>query len=217
MKLIDMSVNTFVRRIWDDNVYLVRRLSKYNFVFMNYHTGLENWINANEVKNDSIVWEHTDYEYCDKYGIEIDKIKIKKEPKMKREVNYIGGDYKIAMCSYKGETRQYAFKMSIDTVVPDNAICVVESSNGYDLVRIVEVLDNNIDNAEVVSKATAWVVDVIDMTTHNARIDATKKREYIIQQLEEKKKALEAVSMYQLLADLDPEAKLLVEQLKTLK
>jgi len=58
---------------------------------------------------------------------------------------------------------------------------------------------------------------LIDMTTHNARIDATKKREYIIQQLEEKKKALEAVSMYQLLADLDPEAKLLVEQLKTLK
>jgi len=58
---------------------------------------------------------------------------------------------------------------------------------------------------------------LIDMTTHNARIDATKKREYIIQQLEEKKKALEAVSMYQLLADLYPEAKLLVEQLKTLK
>lgn len=213
---------SFVRRIWEDDVYIIMITANRDYFFMNQD---ENgyWLAENSVKQSSIVWEHNDFEYCSRHGGPVNKAgiasvnKCKKEDIMsKRNVNYIGGEYDIAMCSYLGESQQYAFKTPKGVKVNENDLVVVESSKGYGLCQVNLIVENNIDNAEIVSKATAWVVDVVDMTLHNARIDATKKREYIIQQLEEKKKSLEAISMYQLLADVDPDAKKLVEELKAL-
>jgi len=132
-----------------------------------------------------------------------------------KDVNFIGGQYKVVkVCYLDSPLSEYNFKVDVDTEVEKDNLLVVESTNGYGLVTVVEVLANNIDNAEEVNKATAWVVSKVDITRQEARKEATRQRAYIIKQLEERKKAVESVNMYALLAEADPEAKKLLADLK---
>ena len=68
----------------------------------------------------------------------------------------------------------------------------------------------------MLKKATAWIVNVVDTSAQDKRKEATRQREYIIQQLDEKKSQMEAISVYALLAKTDKEAAKLLEQLSTL-
>lgn len=138
-----------------------------------------------------------------------------KENIMESNVNYIGGEYKVAKVRYfDGGT--YNFKADVDLELNENTLVVVESKNGLGLARVVSVYENCIGNAAEIKKATAWIVDVVDMTSQDKRKEATRQREYIIQQLDEKKAQMEAISVYALLAKTDPEANKLLEQLASL-
>ena len=141
----------------------------------------------------------------------------KKENSMEtKNVNYIGGEYKIVKVKYLDSEKYYNFKADIDLNVKEDDLVVVESSVGLRLATISSIIPNTIENAETVRKATAWVVNVVDTARQDQRKEATKKREYIIQQLEEKKAQMETISMYALLAKSDPEAKRLLKELKQL-
>jgi hypothetical protein len=148
------------------------------------------------------------------------KIQIKKENKMaKKDVNYIGGKYKIALVYYDGalSSQLYNFKVDVDLDIKEDDMVVVESSNGFGLCHVVKILSNTIFNAEEVKKATAWIVDKVDMERHNQKKEATERMSYIKSQLEEKAKSMETIRMYQMLAEIDPTAKELLNEYKQLQ
>lgn len=185
------------------------------------------YLHNREVTKYSFVFSVDDFVECDSQGNILPTIKSNIIPRIKgnkmsknNNVNYIGGEYRVAVCTYDiNQTLvvdTYNFKVDIDSTMEVNSLAVVESRNGYGIVRVTELLDNCIDNAEQVKKATAWIVDVIDTSRQDQRKDATRQREYIIQQLDEKKAQMESISMYALLAEHDPEAKKLLESLKEL-
>lgn len=148
-----------------------------------------------------------------------DFIKIEKETKMKKDVNYIGGEYKIVGVSYNIEgplLSEYYFKADIDLDTKQNDLVVIEDEDEYKLVRVIAIYENNINNKEKVAQAKAWVVDVVDTSAQDARREATKRRAYIIQQLEERRAQVETINMYRLIAESDPEAAKLVKELESL-
>jgi tRNA U34 5-carboxymethylaminomethyl modifying GTPase MnmE/TrmE len=124
-----------------------------------------------------------------------------------------GGEYKLVdVTTYEieGVGASYTFKADIDL-----DLLVVESSNGLGIVKVIEVFEDNIKNKAKAKKATAWVVDKIDYSRQSKRKEASERKEYIINKLEDKKEQLEAIKMYSLIDDLGPEAGKLVEELKT--
>jgi len=159
-----------------------------------------------------------DFKPCSYDGVIIDKYKVKKEKEMSKDVNYVGGEYKVVGVKYVDSgLNKYYFKIDADIEVEEGTLLVVEAKNGYGIANVVEVVANSIENADAIARATAWVVDIIDTSRQDERKDATKKRKYIIQQLEERKKAMEAVSVYQALANVDEESAKLLEELKSLE
>lgn len=149
-----------------------------------------------------------------------------KEEKMAKNKNYIGGSYKIVKVTYMmpddidtaggmlGHT--YNFKCDIDVDIVKGNVVAVDSSNGLGLCTVLEVIPDTYENAAEVQKANAWVVDKINMDRHNAKKTATDRQKWLISKLEEKKKQMAVTDMYALIAESDPEAKKLVEELKSL-
>jgi len=146
-----------------------------------------------------------------------------KEKKMSK--NYIG-EYGLVDIRYVdmdspiGDITDYTFKMDLklhkkaqldDTVV-------VDSKNGMGIGVITNIysLELSQDNMEAANRATAWVVDIINMKAHIKRIEATERRKFIIAELEERKKAIEEKAVYQMLAATDPTAAKLLKELDRL-
>jgi len=196
MKLIDMKIGQTVTRGYD---YTITKVDRNAWQYDN---------NNEPVYDGSSVWKHTDYKL------------ITKENRMKTNVNYIGGEYNVVEVTYDigggPAVDTYYFKVDKDVELKEDDLVVVESKRGLGITKVVKVFENNINNADKVKKATAWVVDKIDYSRQQERKEATEKREYILQQLEEKKEQMETIKMYALLAEMDPEAKKLVDELKTL-
>ena len=219
MKLKNAKPNSLVRRLnsygLSDYVVLIdgNDTARYceehrqgdNIVYVSTH--------VRRVGKDSPIWAHTDFVYVDEFGNKI------KENEMRTDVNYIGGEYKIVVVDYDlagPMINTYNFKCDVDMEVSVDSLVVVESTKGVGIAKVLKVLENNVDNADAVAKATAWVVDVIDTTMQEKRKEATSQRKYILQQLDEKQAQLEAVSVYEMLAKVDPDAKKLLDQLKEL-
>lgn len=161
---------------------------------------MESWESIHKVKAKEISMSNKNVNYVDD-----------------RNVNYIGGEYKVAKVRYvEGHQQAYNFKVDITMELELNALVVVEASNGLGLGYVVEVFENCVENADEIALAKAWVVNVVDTTMQDKRKDATRKRAYIIQQLDEKKSQMEAISVYALLAKTDPEAAKLMDQLTQL-
>ena len=153
---------------------------------------------------------------CDVYG----KI-IEEEFAMSRDVNYFGVDYKFVGITHDVNdvvlpgTKVYVYKCSNKLDVQKDDVVVVENKTGLVLGRVSEIYEDNISNAHLSKVATAWVVDRVDITEQNKRRVATERREYVLNKLQEKQKQVETIKMYEYLADVDPEAKGLLEELKS--
>lgn len=140
-----------------------------------------------------------------------------KENKM-ANVNYVGGEYNLVEVTYLEDLsfKTYVFKADLDLDLIKDDLVVVESNRGFGLCKVVSVTKNSIENHELALKATAWVVDKVDTTNQDKRKEATKRREYLIKQLEEKKQQFQVTQMYELMAKVDPEAAKLLDELKLL-
>ena len=153
---------------------------------------------------------------CDKNG----KI-LEEEFAMSRDVNYFGVDYKFVGITHDVNdvvlpgTKVYVYKCSNKLDVQKDDVVVVENKTGLVLGRVSEVYEDNISNAHLSKVATAWVVDRVDITEQNKRRVATERREYVLNKLQEKQKQVETIKMYEYLANVDPEAKGLLEELKS--
>lgn len=150
----------------------------------------------------------------------LNKDDINKELNM-NNVNYVGGDYKIVAVIYELKdinlgVEPYYFKADIDLEVRVDDLVVVESSRGYGLTKVVSVYEDNMANKDKSKQATAWVVDKVDLTKHLQKKETTERLEYIKNKLDERSKQVEAIKVYELLASVDPEAKLLIDEMKSL-
>jgi hypothetical protein len=152
---------------------------------------------------------------CDKNG----KI-LEEEFAMSRDVNYFGVDYKFVGITHDVNdavlpgTKVYVYKCSNKLDVQKDDVVVVENKTGLVLGRVSEIYEDNISNAHLSKVATAWVVDRVDITEQAQRRLATERREYVLNKLQEKQKQVETIKMYEYLAAVDPEAKVLLEELK---
>ena len=88
------------------------------------------------------------------------------------------------------------------------------NKNGFTLGKVVYVYEDTIHSANLSKVATAWVVDRVDITAQAARRVATERRAYVLNKLKEKQEQVESIKMYEYLAAVDPEAKVLLEELK---
>jgi hypothetical protein len=114
----------------------------------------------------------------------------------------------------------YIYKCDISNgTTPDVQVgdmVVVENSKGYNLGIVTDVYTDSFQNAAIAKQATAWVVDKVDMTRHIKKLEATVRRDYILTKLSERQEQIQANQMYALLAQVDPEAKKLLEELTEL-
>ena len=187
---------------WVDGVYFqVDRLGR------GYY--MPNW-----AKVSSTVLSSNELVECDKNG----KLK-EKEFAMSRDVNYFGVNYKFVGVTHNVNdvslnSTEYIYKCDNKLDVQKEDIVCVENKNGFILGKVVNVYEDTIHNANLSKVATAWVVDRIDITAQAARRVATERRAYVLNKLKEKQEQVETIKMYDYLAAVDPEAKVLLEELK---
>lgn len=151
---------------------------------------------------------------CDKNG------KIKEEEfVVSKDVNYFGVNYKFVGVTHNVNdvslnSTEYTYKCDNKLDVKKEDIVCVENKNGFILGKVVNVYEDTILYANLSKVATAWVVDRIDITAQAARRVATERRAYVLNKLKEKQEQVETIKLYEYLAAVDPEAKVLLEELK---
>ena len=187
---------------WDNGVYFqVDRLGRGHYV--------SNWAEVS-----STVLSSNELVECDKNG------KIKEEEfAVSRDVNYFGVNYKFVGVTHNVNdvslnSTEYIYKCDNKLDVQKEDIICVENKNGFILGKVVNVYEDTIHNANLSKVATAWVVDRVDITAQAARRVATERRAYVLNKLKEKQEQVETIKMYEYLAAVDPEAKVLLEELK---
>ena len=147
--------------------------------------------------------------------------KNRKVETVKKDVNYIGGQYKAVTVSYLNESTTYTFKADLDIAAKmvEGTLVVVDSSNGLGLGRVVKVYDKDIKDKEAIArynKATAWIVNIVNTTAQDMRKDSSERKEFILKELAERKEQMEEIAIFEMLAKTDPEAGKLLEELKEL-
>ena len=189
---------------WFEHVYFqVDRLGKGTYV-------------VSGTKVSSTVLSSNELVECDKNG----KI-LEEEFAMSRDVNYFGVNYKFVGVTHNVNdvslnSTEYIYKCDNKLDVQKEDIICVENKNGFILGKVVNVYEDTIHNANLSKVATAWVVDRVDITAQAARRVATERRAYVLNKLKEKQEQVETIKMYEYLAAVDPEAKVLLEELKDL-
>lgn len=118
------------------------------------------------------------------------------------------------VCFSKNNThdvRLYDYYVANELDVEKGDHVIVETPlEGYQVVKVEDVV-----NSETV-KATKWIVDKVDLTAYNARIEREKQRKEIAGVLEKKLKAQSEIERFNALAASDPEAAELLKKLKDL-
>lgn len=101
--------------------------------------------------------------------------------------------------------KSYDFLCDIDDIEIGDYV-VTDSANGLGVAKVQEINDG------VSSKATKFIVQKIDMEKHNIRLEQQKRVATLRQKLEDRRKALQEMHVYQLLAKEDPEMALLLKE-----
>lgn len=108
-------------------------------------------------------------------------------------------------------SKEYDFKYDKDDLKVGDTV-VVDTQHGLQLAKVTTVIKLAV--GERYDKATKWVVQKVDLTEHEARLEREKKAKEIKKQLEARRKKLEEIAVYQLLAEKDPEMAKLLEEYK---
>lgn len=105
----------------------------------------------------------------------------------------------------------YSYLSDLDFEAEDYA--VVESPhNGLVVVKVKAVKEDVRDG-----KAYKWIVDKVDVAGHYQRQENAKRAEYLKTRLQTMKKQVEEEAVWALLAERNPEAAALLQELKTLQ
>ncbi len=196
MRLSDFPDNTKVKRTgWRKGLYGIKTEQDKWIYFDNGHR-------AGQLSQDML--QCYDFTYYEKKVV------------IMENVNFVGGEYNVVAIKLSGKAGLYNFKIASDIPVSEDSLVAYHSAKGLGIGTVKKAYTNTFENAEEISKATAWIINVVDNTDHLNRIKASAKREYIVKQLEERKQAMEASQVYEALGSIDPIAKKLLKQLKKL-
>lgn len=109
-----------------------------------------------------------------------------------------------------GTPKKYNFQTSILDMVKGDKV-VVDTVNGLVIAEFdsYDELGFGETGAKVPSK---WVVQKIDVTAHNARVEAAAKAIKIKAMMEARRRKSEEITVYAILAQEDPEMKALLDE-----
>lgn len=111
---------------------------------------------------------------------------------------------KTAYIKFKNNNVLYAFKTDLDLVFGQVVVC--DTVNGY-IVGTVSDISDDVDK-----KAKKWIVDVVDVRKHERRLKLEKKKDQIKKKLEDRRKQLQDISVYKILAEKDIEMSKLLKE-----
>lgn len=110
------------------------------------------------------------------------------------------------VCQFPSNARQYHF--ICDLIVQAGATVVVNTQNDthLELAKVAKVLPN------VTQQSKRWVVDVVDTSRHEKRIQEEQRRKKLQAELDRRVAAASKLSQYQAMVQLDPSLAPLVEE-----
>lgn len=106
--------------------------------------------------------------------------------------------------------KSYQFFTEIEDL-EKNDILVVDTVNGLVLARFLgynELADT--------TKSLKWVIQKVDLSTHNKRIEDAKQIEILKRKMDERRKKAQEIEIYAILAKEDPEMQAMLDQFKEL-
>lgn len=115
---------------------------------------------------------------------------------------------KIAVVRFEGNTKQYDFKTDIEGLDAGDKV-VVDTSIGFSIAKVHSIKD-------VSKAATKWVVQKVDLAGHQVRLEKEKKFQGIKDKMETRRKELEEVNIYRILAKEDEGMALLLKEMDAL-
>ena len=129
--------------------------------------------------------------------------------------NMLIGNYRIAMVKFVQGTntvKGYAFALFDNTIdVDDLVLC--DTSNGYNVAKVVEIIPKNEYNGCTVSKEVICKVDFSDFENRKANREEAKKLKV---EMDKKIKDLQELTLYEMMAEKSPELKEMLEMYKGL-
>ncbi|KZR59135.1 hypothetical protein [Pseudobacillus badius] len=100
----------------------------------------------------------------------------------------------IAVVEFQTGYKRYEFKTDLELSVGD--VVVVDATPGISVATVVGLKDTS-------KLATKWVIQKVDLTVHEERLAKEKKLKEIREKMEARRKELQEIQIYQLLAQED--------------
>jgi hypothetical protein len=111
--------------------------------------------------------------------------------------------------------KNYNFLTDIEDLQPGD-IVVVDTVNGLQVAEFVKYNELGLGETGV-KTPTKWVVQKIDLSAHEARIEAAERAAKLKVMMEERRKKTQELEIYEILAKADPEMAKLLEEFKKLQ
>jgi len=108
----------------------------------------------------------------------------------------------------------YSFFADSEMNLKEGDTVVVDTRNGLQVATVREI--DVIDQASV-GVASKWVVDKVDLSAHEARIERQKRMKSVLAKLRARRKDFEEMALSEVLADKDNEVAELLKGLKELQ
>jgi hypothetical protein len=108
-------------------------------------------------------------------------------------------------------SKEYDFKYDKDDLKVGDMV-VVDTVNGLQVAKVSTIIKLAV--GESYDKAKKWVVQKIDLAEHNARLEREQKIADLKKQLEARRKMLEDIAIYEMLAKEDPKMSELLNMYK---
>jgi hypothetical protein len=115
----------------------------------------------------------------------------------------------IAVIEFPSGYKNYYFKNPIeDLEVGDYVVC--DTSGGYSVGKVIGFKDSS-------AQATKFIVQRVDLAAHQERVEKQKKIDELKRQMEKRRKEIEDIQVYSLLAQADPEMATMLNELLKLE
>lgn len=115
----------------------------------------------------------------------------------------------IAVIQFPSGYKNYHFKNHVeDLSIGDQVVC--DTVQGLSVGRVTGFKDSS-------AQATKWIVQKIDLVEHAARVEKQKQVDALKKKMEQRRKEIQDVQVYALLAQTDPEMANMLKQLLVLE
>jgi hypothetical protein len=102
---------------------------------------------------------------------------------------------KVVLVKFSGTPyKEYAFRTDLDLEKGDKVVC--DCSTGLSIATVTACQEIN-------EKATRWIIQKIDLTEHQKRVDREKALEKLEKEMAKRARELTNISQYQILAQGD--------------